>query len=309
MAFTKKTITSLVLIVRQHAVVYGGGISSADAATREECDNLIDILEELKKTAQDNIREPSRTAAKTSNKTTKKTASKIKKEEPHKTAVLKKQKEPVEKDIKKEDFIPRVEPVTKQNKEIKPGPRGKRKISAVHLFEAFKEGKLPQYGGYIISAFFDNSSTYTIIEIVGYDNVREIRQENEDLIFKSAGCKLYALVEPAHFPLKNVEPCQRDKDRKIPYRFSELNVLKTKNTDIIYIGKKPIISYASFTILKPRKTDFSVLFYNVANVFQNMQDFILPVINKAAGIPKKDALRASKEIVKGVHNFHTWLDL
>ncbi len=45
---------------------------------------------------------------------------------------------------------------------------------ALDLFQAYNEGKLPEDdGGYIVSSFFDANSTYSIYEIVAYDNVKK----------------------------------------------------------------------------------------------------------------------------------------
>jgi hypothetical protein len=179
----------------------------------------------------------------------------------------------------------------------------------VHLFDAYTAGTLPRYGGYIISSTFDSSSSYTVFDLVGYDNVQDIFLQSDALVFKSAGCRLYALVEPAGYAYKNVEPNQREENRKIPYRFRELHSLKTKKLDTVYVGKQPFTSYSSFTVVKPSAGNFSILFYNVPTVFQNMQDFLIPVLNQRLGIPKADALRAAKLILDGVLTFRVWLDL
>ena len=312
MDMSRKQINRLVEIIQQYAVIYGGGISTKDARVREECEELIDVLESmpvqtgiktapLKKTEKQEKSKRKGKAVKTPDspidsftgkrgsktKTSTKTSATISEKLSGKTAS---------------------KATTKASIEAR-GKKARRKMQAIHLFDAYNHAKLPKYGGYIVSSNFQPELAYSIFEIVGYDNVQEIRLETDSLIFKSAGCKLYTLIEPANYPLKNVEPVQRESGRNIPYRFSELYILTTKKHETVYIGKKPIISYSSFTIIKPKKNDFAILFYNVPEVFKNIEDFLTTIYHDGVGITRSDSAKAARITVQGIKNFNTWLDL
>jgi hypothetical protein len=62
---------------------------------------------------------------------------------------------------------------------------------ALDLFQAFKSDSLPRDGGYIVSSFFDSTSSYSIYEIVSYDAVKSIHASDEGLTFQSDGLKLF----------------------------------------------------------------------------------------------------------------------
>jgi len=75
-------------------------------------------------------------------------------------------------------------------------------VKALDLFQAFSEGKLPKEGGYIVSAFFNEKSKYSIYEIVAYNGVKSIYATEEGLTFQTDGNKLFILVEPATYSKK-----------------------------------------------------------------------------------------------------------
>ena len=60
---------------------------------------------------------------------------------------------------------------------------------ALDLFQAYNEGKLPKEGGYIVSSFFNNTSTYSIYEVVAYNGVKSIYASEEGLTFQTDGNK------------------------------------------------------------------------------------------------------------------------
>ncbi len=292
MDLSRKQVNRLVEIIQQYAVIYGGGISTKDARVREECEKLIDVLESM----------PERTETKTI--PVKKTEKQKKSKSKTKGKAVKTPDSPVVSFTGKSGSKTSIKATTKAGSK-----KTRRKMQAIHLFDAYSHGKLPKYGGYIVSSNFQPELAYSIFEIAGYDNVQEIRLETDSLIFKSAGCKLYTLIEPANYPLKNVEPVQRESGRSIPYRFSELHILTTKKHETVYIGKKPIISYSSFTIIKPKKNDFAILFYNVPEVFKNMEEFLTAIYHDGVGITRSDSAKAARITVQGIKNFNTWLDL
>gem|GEM_PF-1017305 len=184
----------------------------------------------------------------------------------------------------------------------------KRRFAAQHLFEAFRQNKLPKYGGFIVAIRFDEKTGYSVIEIIGYENLQDIYPEGETLVFKSVGCKLYAIVEPTNYYLKSVEPVNRPSEQMIPYRFSELLRITTKRFQTILIGRKPVFMPTSFSVFKPAGEDLVVLFYDIADVYANIQDFIIMVLRDRLGIPIPDSRKAGEVIARGIHEFKIWMD-
>ena len=130
------------------------------------------------------------------------------------------------------------------------------------LFSAYLKSELPLEGGYIIASFFDPTSTYSRYEVTSYNNVKDIYTNDDGLTFRADGKKLYVLIEPANYAEKHIEPSHRDDAHKIPYRFKEVELHISKRQDRIMIGQKPVITYGSFTILKPTGHNFSYIFYD-----------------------------------------------
>ena len=126
-----------------------------------------------------------------------------------------------------------------------------------NLFDAYKQNKLPNTTGFIITQAVDDHSLYTKFEIISYGNVKDIYQTEEGITFQADGRKLYVMFEPVSFTGKQTEPCYRTDKYKIPYRFKELEIITTKRQDKILIGKEPVESYTSFTILNPTTLNVS----------------------------------------------------
>ena len=70
---------------------------------------------------------------------------------------------------------------------------------ALDLFQAYSQDKLPREGGYIISSFFSEISTYSKYEIVAYNGVKSLYLSEDGLTFQSDGNKLFVLVEPSNY--------------------------------------------------------------------------------------------------------------
>lgn len=177
---------------------------------------------------------------------------------------------------------------------------------ALDLFQAYSEGNLPKEGGYIVSSFFDDVSSYSIYEVVAYAAVKSIYLTEEGLTFQTSGNKLYVLVEPSGYPKKFEEPFRRENKYKVPHRFNELEQIIAKNQDRIFISKTPIVSYSSFTILKPTGMNFSLCFYNRDDVLDSISYFFQTTLNKEAHVPSFDAKKSTKEIIKGINKFGLW---
>jgi hypothetical protein len=344
-------LRKLVKIVRQYEVIYGGGISSGDAAVREECEALVAALEaelggrsgrnaasslpslveskkrphgseavkptparaaamaELGKSTVNISSRPakgstpaakgSQTAAKTTKAAPKAASAKTTKIAPKAAAAKAAKAAPAPKAAPTKAVAP-----AKAAK----GPEPKRLFAALHLFDAYAQGRLPKYGGYIVCVRFSGDTGYAIIEIIGYENLQDIYPEGDTLVFKTVGCKLYAIVEPASYLLKSVEPVNRPSDQMVPYRISELMRITTKRFQSVLIGLKPVFMPTSFSVFKPSGEDLAVLFYDTAEVYANLQDFMIMILRDRLGVPATDSRKAAEIIAKGAREFRLWLD-
>lgn len=157
------------------------------------------------------------------------------------------------------------------------------------LFQAYKDGKLPGEGGYIVSVFFHPSMNYTRYEMISFSNVKDIYQNEEGLTFQAEGRKVYVLVEPANYPNRHTEPAYRTDAERIPYRLKELNTHTTRRQDTIYIGKEPVVTYSNFTVLKPVGQDISYVMHPTDDVRQTIVEFFFKSLWKQANVPQGDA--------------------
>jgi hypothetical protein len=171
------------------------------------------------------------------------------------------------------------------------------------LFDAYTKDMLPKDQGYIISSFFGDKSAYSKYEVVSYSGVKSIYPTEEGLTFQTNGKKLHILVEPASYAFKAIEPYVRSGEDLIPLRFSELDILTAKNMSKVMVAKEPINSFGSFTILKPKGLNFSLVFYQMDDLFDSLGMFFEKTFNKEAGIPMADSKKASQQVVKTMKTF------
>lgn len=179
-------------------------------------------------------------------------------------------------------------------------------VKAMDLFEAYSKNALPNEYGFIVSSFFSARSAYSRYEIVSYNNVKSIYPAENGLTFQTDGKKLHILIEPSNYPKKGEEPYVRSSQEQIPHRFSELELYTAKNQTKIYYGKEAIMSYTSFTIMKPMGVNFSFIFYHLPDVFDSMTMFFEKTFNKEAGVPLADAKKVSKAIGMKLEKVMKW---
>lgn len=165
------------------------------------------------------------------------------------------------------------------------------------LFSAYNKNELPQQGGFIISAFFDNNSTYTKYEVTSYAAVKDIYVNDEGIVFQADGKKIFVIVEPQDYTEKHVEPAYRDTTHRIPYRLKELEVFTSKRQDRIMIGKEPVITYTSFTIMKSQGHNFSYVVHNTDDLLAAIKSFFEQSMWKDARVPKTDAAKVAELVV------------
>jgi len=182
-------------------------------------------------------------------------------------------------------------------------------VKALDLFKAFAEEKLPAEGGYIISSFFQETSAYSKYEVVAYNNVKAIYPTSEGLTFQADGNKLFVLAEPASYMKKHIEPYTRETEYQIPHRFSEVVTVTARNQTRVMVSKEPVMTYSSFTILKPTGINFALIFYHKGDVLDSIELFFQKTLNGEAAVPKADAAKAAKLIVEGLKNFTIWQDV
>ena len=174
---------------------------------------------------------------------------------------------------------------------------------ALDLFQAYSKNELPREGGYIVSSFFSEISTYSRYEVIAYNAVKSLYLSTDGLTFHSDGCKLYILVEPATYPKKYIEPFRRDDGEKIPHRFDELEILISSDQSKIMVSKTPIMTYSSFTILRPSGINFAFIFFKLPDILQSVGLFFEKTLNAEAKIPKSNSKKAATLIMDGIKKF------
>jgi hypothetical protein len=165
-----------------------------------------------------------------------------------------------------------------------------------NLFEAFEHGKLPFANGYIVSSFFSDKTAYSIFEIVSYAGVKEIFLTETGLQFVTGGKKLYVLVENDTYDKKFMEPVSRAMGESIPKRFNELETIIAHNQTKIMVAKEPNELYGSFTIIKPTSINFSIVFYQLPDVYNSLASFFEETLNRQRKVPQFDAKKAAQLI-------------
>jgi len=169
-----------------------------------------------------------------------------------------------------------------------------------NLFDAYSKGKLPFANGYIVSSFFDDKTAYSIFEIVSYAGVKEIFRTDTGLQFVTGGKKLYVLVENDTYDKKFIEPVSRSEGESIPKRFSEVETIIAHNQTRIMVSKEPNELYGSFTILNPTSINFSIVFYQLPQVYNYLASFFVEVLNRQRKVPQVDAKKAAQLIAATV---------
>jgi hypothetical protein len=179
-------------------------------------------------------------------------------------------------------------------------------VKAMDLYDAYSKNALPTENGYLVSSFFSHASAYSRYDIVSYNNVKSIYPVEEGLTFQTDGKKLHILVEPMDYPKKSEEPYVRSKSEQIPHRFNELNLHTCKNQTKIYYAKKPIMTYTSFTVMKPTGINFAFVFFPLPDMYESLALFFEKTFNKEAAVPLADAKKVAKAIAKTVEETMVW---
>ena len=166
------------------------------------------------------------------------------------------------------------------------------------LFKAYMANELPTEGGLIVTSLFDEETTYTKYEVTSYNNVKDIYRNDEGIVFQADGYKQFVIVEPASYNRKHMEPAMRDGGHAIPYRFKEVDTYVTKRQDKIMVGKEPVVTYTSFTILQPKGENFAYILYRTEDLLATVEAFFAKSMWQDARVPKIDAEKVGKAIAQ-----------
>mgnify|MGYP006305385583 FL=1 len=166
------------------------------------------------------------------------------------------------------------------------------------LFKAYMASELPTDGGLIVTSYFDTETTYSKYEVTSYNNVKDIYRNEDGIVFQADGYKQFVVVEPASYNKKHIEPAMRDGGHAIPYRFKEIDTYVTRRQDKIMVGKEPVITYTSFTILQPVGENFAYIIYRDDDILNAVEQLFAKSMWQDARVPKIDAEKVSKAIAQ-----------
>jgi len=177
---------------------------------------------------------------------------------------------------------------------------------AVSLIKAYLNEEIPSEGGFIITAFFDAGSVYTIYEVTAYRNVKDIFRTDEGVTFKTDGNRTHLLIEPPTFPKKHIDPVNRDDGQSIPYRHTELNKIKCKKNETAMVGMEPQLLYSSFTILEGKRDYFSFVFFPTKDVYVAIKKFMADSLYNDCNLSKNESMEISEALLETIKKFTIW---
>jgi hypothetical protein len=180
---------------------------------------------------------------------------------------------------------------------------------AIDLFKAYGAGTLPLEGGYIVTSFFQETSSYAKYEIAAYSGLKGLFLSQEGLTFQTDANKLFVLVEPVSYEHKDLEPVAREGQQKIPHNFSEVEQITAKNMTRIMVSRQPVMAFYAFTVPKPTALNSSILFYNLPDAFASIAAYFEKSLAADANLPPEDAEAVAQRIVAGLKRFTVWQEL
>jgi hypothetical protein len=159
----------------------------------------------------------------------------------------------------------------------------------IELFKGLSEGLIPfEEEGYIVLAKFDKNSTYTLIELISFKNVKNIQPTTTGVTFYSDGFKTYVIYEPSNYQYRFQEPYLRDGSAQAPLRFNETVIIDLPKRDRLLISKEPYTSHGSFNIERPDEGNFVYYIYGHDPKIgeENIFNFIGEILNKDLSVPR-----------------------
>ena len=164
---------------------------------------------------------------------------------------------------------------------------------ALELFSAYRSGRVPPGGGYVVSSCMVDGCAYVRYEIVAYRRARNLDLSREGLTFASDGSRIFALVEPEGYPGKGTEPLRRDARHRIPHRFAELTMVVVRNHSRIMVSRDPVVVSAAFTVARPAEIDFAFLFLPRYDALDTIHAFMAKTLQQECLVPATGARRAA----------------
>lgn len=164
---------------------------------------------------------------------------------------------------------------------------------ALELFSAYRSGRVPPGGGYLVSSCMVDGSAYVRYEIVAYRRARNLLLSRAGLTFNSDGSRIFVLVEADAYPDRTVEPWRRDARHRIPHCFSELTIVATRSHSRVMVSRDPVTVAAEFTIPCPAEIDFAFLFMPRRDAPATIEAFMAATLQEECLIPERPARRAA----------------
>lgn len=163
---------------------------------------------------------------------------------------------------------------------------------ALELFGAYRSGRVPSGGGYVVSSFMVDGSAYVRYEIVAYRMARTLSLTREGLTFAADASRIFVLVEPDGYPDNATEPFQRDARHRIPHRFSELATVAVRSHSRVMVSRDPVIVSSEFTVAAPAGIDFAFLFLPRHDAVDTIHRFMTRTLQQECLVPETGARRA-----------------
>ena len=163
---------------------------------------------------------------------------------------------------------------------------------ALELFSAYRSGRVPPGGGYVVSSCMVDGCAYVRYEIVAYRRARNLGLSREGLTFAADASRIFVLVEPDGYPEREIEPFQRDARHRIPHRFAELATVAVRSHSRIMVSKDPVIVSSHFTVAAPAGIDFAFLFLPRHDAVDTIRKFMTGTLQQECLVPQTGARRA-----------------
>ena len=163
---------------------------------------------------------------------------------------------------------------------------------ALELFSAYRSGRVPPGGGYVVSCFMVDGSAYVRYEIVAYRRARNLGLSREGLTFAADASRIFVLVEPDGYPERATEPFQRDARHRIPHRFAELATVAVRSHTRIMVSRDPVVVSSQFSVAAPAGMDFAFLFLPRHDAVDTIHGFMTRTLQQECLLPEPGARRA-----------------
>ena len=168
--------------------------------------------------------------------------------------------------------------------------------NALELFSAYRDGRIPPAGGYIVSSFMVDGSAYACYEIVACREARTLRLSDDGLTVAADASKVFVLVEPVGYHDSATEPWRRDARHRVPHTFAELTVVSVRNHSRIMVSSAPVLASAVFTVALPGGCDFSFLFPPGRNALDAVGSFLSQTLQDECLVPAAAARRVAESV-------------